>query len=186
MHSVAGRRPHVRVMLIAAHRRSAASPRRYPTGPHRPSQQEKLRDSLATSESRRSSRPGARRAIAFAPPAFGRAPERALAMPPGRRKMRKERDSCRGGRSAEHPRRVTAASPVQAVLAIQWLWSLRRLWVAATSRHSDCAAALPLRMNRSIVPVVFDLPEHRLDRDLALGVELAAAVGGRACRASAR
>ena len=38
----------------------------------------------------------------------------------------------------------------QAVLAIQWLWSLRRLWVAATNRHSDCAAALPLRMNRSI------------------------------------
>jgi hypothetical protein len=38
----------------------------------------------------------------------------------------------------------------QAVLAIQWLWSLRRLWVAVTKRHSDCAAALPLRMNRSI------------------------------------
>jgi hypothetical protein len=38
----------------------------------------------------------------------------------------------------------------QAVSAIQWLWSLRMLWVAATSRHSDCAAALPLRMNRSV------------------------------------
>lgn len=40
--------------------------------------------------------------------------------------------------------------PCQAGLAIQWLWSLRMLWVAATNRHSDCAAALPLRMNRSI------------------------------------
>jgi hypothetical protein len=42
-----------------------------------------------------------------------------------------------------------ARLPCQAVLAIQWLWSLSRLWVAVTNRHSDCAAALPLRMNRS-------------------------------------
>ena len=35
----------------------------------------------------------------------------------------------------------------QAVLAIQWLWSLSMLWVAATNRNSECTAALPLRMN---------------------------------------
>jgi hypothetical protein len=33
--------------------------------------------------------------------------------------------------------------------AIQWLWSSRRLWVAAISRHSDRTAALPLRLKRS-------------------------------------
>jgi hypothetical protein len=38
----------------------------------------------------------------------------------------------------------------QAVFAIQWLWSFSRLCVALTNRHSDCAAALPLRMNRSM------------------------------------
>ena len=38
----------------------------------------------------------------------------------------------------------------QAGVAIQWLWSLSRLWVAVTSRHSDRAADLPLRMNRSM------------------------------------
>jgi hypothetical protein len=38
----------------------------------------------------------------------------------------------------------------QAVFAIQWLWSFSRLCVAVTNRHSDCAAALPLRMNRSM------------------------------------
>src|SRR5436305_604775 len=49
------------------------------------------------------------------------------------------------------PRNRLSGAPVcvcQAMLAIQWLWSLRMLWVAATNRHSDCAAALPLRMNR--------------------------------------
>jgi hypothetical protein len=67
----------------------------------------------------------------------------------GCRRIRKERDS--GGRSAvpAGPHCVRCGSSPQAVLAIQWLWSLRRLWVAATNRHSDCAAALPLRMNRS-------------------------------------
>ena len=35
----------------------------------------------------------------------------------------------------------------QAVFAIQWLCSLSMLCVAATNRSSDCAAALPLRMN---------------------------------------
>jgi hypothetical protein len=34
--------------------------------------------------------------------------------------------------------------------AIQWLWSFRRLWVAAISRHSDRAAALPRRRKRVI------------------------------------
>jgi hypothetical protein len=34
--------------------------------------------------------------------------------------------------------------------AVQWLWSLRRLWEAVISRHSDRTAALPLRWNRSI------------------------------------
>lgn len=38
----------------------------------------------------------------------------------------------------------------QVVFAIQWWWSLRRLWVAAVSRHSDRAADLPLRMNLSM------------------------------------
>jgi len=77
----------------------------------------------------------------------GEAAERACAMPPGRRKMRKERDSCRGACSAEHALCQLPRWPPQAVLAIQWLWSLSRLWVAATSRNSECTAALPRRMN---------------------------------------
>ena len=52
-----------------------------------------------------------------------------------------------GGSAEPIGGRVTLSS--QAVSAIQWLWSLSRLWVAVTNRHSDCAAALPLRMNRS-------------------------------------
>jgi hypothetical protein len=46
---------------------------------------------------------------------------------------------------------VWALSPVpvgQAVAVIQWLWSFSRLWVAAMSRHSARAAALPLRLKR--------------------------------------
>jgi hypothetical protein len=39
----------------------------------------------------------------------------------------------------------------QAGLAIQWLWSFRRLWVAVTNRHSDYTAARPLGMSRSIL-----------------------------------
>ena len=72
--------------------------------------------------------------------------KRVIAMPPGRRKMRKERDfgGCRVFRGT--PFSVVPWSP-QAVLAIQWLWSLSMLWVAATNRNSDCTAALPLRMN---------------------------------------
>ena len=54
-------------------------------------------------------------------------------------------------RSKGRPARRSKVTPVcQAVLAIQWLWSLSRLCVAVTNRHSDCAAALPLRMNRSM------------------------------------
>ena len=39
----------------------------------------------------------------------------------------------------------------QAVLMVQWLWSLSRLCVAVTNRHSERAAERPLRMNRSIL-----------------------------------
>jgi hypothetical protein len=38
----------------------------------------------------------------------------------------------------------------QAVLMVRWLWIFSRLCVAVTNRHSDRAADLPLRMNRSI------------------------------------
>ena len=46
------------------------------------------------------------------------------------------------GRSGGRADRVMERRVVrcQAVLAIQWLWSLSRLWVAVTNRHSDCAA----------------------------------------------
>ena len=73
--------------------------------------------------------------------------EPAIAFVAGRRKMRKERDF---GLGTFPLRNVFARAPprwCQAVLAIQWLWSLRMLWVAATNRISECAAALPLRMN---------------------------------------
>ena len=50
--------------------------------------------------------------------------------------------------------------------------------MAVMSRHSDCPADLPRRMNLVDVAVVFDLAEHWLDRDLALCVELPSAVGG--------
>ena len=45
-------------------------------------------------------------------------------------------------------RRPSAVS--QAVLMVQWLWSLSRLCVAVTNRHSDQAADRPLRMKRSM------------------------------------
>ena len=63
--------------------------------------------------------------------------------------MRKEREF--GWR--RRPRATRACARwwwCQAVVATQWVWSLSRLWVAATNRHSDWAAALPLRMNLSI------------------------------------
>jgi hypothetical protein len=51
------------------------------------------------------------------------------------------------------------------------------LWVAVTSRHSDCAAALPLRMNRSMRRLYLtDRTPARCD--LPLGVELAAPLAG--------
>ena|ERR1700733_4045779 len=55
----------------------------------------------------------------------------------------------RGRWSAERDAVFVRPLPPQAVLAIQWLWSLRMLWVAATNRNSECTAALPLRINRS-------------------------------------
>jgi len=51
-------------------------------------------------------------------------------------------DLCRRGLS-------WVSHPVSAV--IQWLWSFMRLWVAATSRHSDNAAVRPLRWNLLIL-----------------------------------
>ena len=67
----------------------------------------------------------------------------------GRRNIRNERESGDPGGGSMEPR-LTCRPVCQAVLAIQWLWSLSRLCVALTNRHSDCAAALPLRMNRSM------------------------------------
>jgi hypothetical protein len=64
--------------------------------------------------------------------------------------MRKVRESRRARVSAESFTMVSGAPNLsQAGVAIQWLWSLSRSWVAVTNRHSDCAAALPRRMNRS-------------------------------------
>jgi pimeloyl-ACP methyl ester carboxylesterase len=54
------------------------------------------------------------------------------------------------GAAFPRSREITADRLAQAVFAIQWLWSFSRLCVAVTNRHSDCAAALPLRMNRSM------------------------------------
>jgi hypothetical protein len=42
---------------------------------------------------------------------------------------------------------------------IQWLWSFNRLWVAAIRRHSDGAAALPLRRNRVIARLCLICPK---------------------------
>ncbi len=42
------------------------------------------------------------------------------------------------------------AQGIEVVSARRCLWSLRRLWVAVISRHSDLAADLPLRNNRSV------------------------------------
>jgi hypothetical protein len=70
--------------------------------------------------------------------------ECALGRNAGRRRGEK---MATGGEKRGHRQTVVA---YQVVLAIQWLCSLSRLWVAVTSRHSDCAADLPLRMNRSM------------------------------------
>jgi hypothetical protein len=45
-----------------------------------------------------------------------------------------------------------------AAAAIWWLWSLRRLWVAVISRHSERAADLPRRWKRSIRRLNFVCP----------------------------
>jgi hypothetical protein len=48
---------------------------------------------------------------------------------------------------------------VQAVVAARrWLWSLRRLWVAAISRHSDRQADRPRRWKRLITRLNFSWP----------------------------
>jgi hypothetical protein len=51
-------------------------------------------------------------------------------------------------RVAEHPFQAVA-------VAIWWLWSFRRLCVAAISRHSDRTADRPRRWNRSIFRLNF-------------------------------
>ena len=61
--------------------------------------------------------------------------------------MRKQRGSGRPLRFRGTARPAVGGVSPQAVLAIQWLWSLSMLCVAATNRNSDCTAALPLRMN---------------------------------------
>jgi len=67
----------------------------------------------------------------------------------GRRRMRDSVGSWFRGTAFRHHREKGVITP-QPVLAIQWLCSFSRLWVAVVSRHSDLAAALPLRKNRSI------------------------------------
>ena len=63
-----------------------------------------------------------------------------------------------GGGETDRPDRVFPA-PFQApAVAIWWLWSFSRLWVAVISRHSDLAAALPRRWKRSIRRLNFVCP----------------------------
>ena len=60
-------------------------------------------------------------------------------------------ESCDGSSFASpRPRGGRGAGGLSGGGAIQWLWSLRRLWEAAIRRHSDRTAALPLRWKRSI------------------------------------
>jgi hypothetical protein len=67
----------------------------------------------------------------------------------------------------------------QAAWVARWcLWSLRRLWVAVISRHSERAADLPRRWNWLIRRVVLGLSEHGLDHSLAFSVKPAAKVTG--------
>lgn len=58
----------------------------------------------------------------------------------------------RPGRALRGPSQAPAA-------AIWWLWSFSRLWVAATNRHSDLAAALPRRWKRSMRRLNFVCPK---------------------------
>jgi hypothetical protein len=67
-----------------------------------------------------------------------------------------------GCRWAEHPGGWADRPPLgpfQApAAAIWWLWSFRRLWVAAANRHSERAAARPRRWNRSNLRLNFIWP----------------------------
>jgi hypothetical protein len=60
---------------------------------------------------------------------------------------RKERDLGGTAVGGESIAAGSAAGPYQAVLAVQGLWSLTRLWLAAIIRHSDRTVALPRRMS---------------------------------------
>lgn len=73
---------------------------------------------------------------------------------------------------------VTGVAVCQAVLAIRWLWILRRLWRRCHESPFRPRGG-PASSDEVIeAAVVFDLPVDRLDGDLSLGVELAAALGG--------
>jgi hypothetical protein len=63
-----------------------------------------------------------------------------------------------GGGERDGPDRAFAG-PFQApAVAIWWLWSLSRLWVAVINRHSARAADLPRRWKRSIRRLNFVCP----------------------------
>ncbi len=69
----------------------------------------------------------------------------------GRRGCRaKFEERVRGELPVTRPRaaRGTAAIDQAPAGAIEWLWSLRRLWIATWNRHSERAAALPRRWKR--------------------------------------
>ena len=82
-------------------------------------------------------------------------PALVIAWSRGRRRMRR---GGKGGRQwgemmavvGENRGRRRPSAVSQAVLMVQWLWSLSRLCVAVTNRHSDKAADRPLRMKRSM------------------------------------
>ena len=66
-------------------------------------------------------------------------------VPTGDGRGRSEAVALRGGWGG-----YTALGPFQAPLAaIRWVWSFRRLWVAAANRHSERTAARPRRWKRS-------------------------------------
>lgn len=56
-------------------------------------------------------------------------------------------------------------------MASWWRWSLRRLWVACTSRHSEFTAARPRRWKRSSRRLNF-VSANTLDDRLASAIEL--------------
>ena len=70
-------------------------------------------------------------------------------------------------------------------VASWWRCSLVSLWLISTNRlGSDCLSAAVVE--RVDLPVVFCVPEHRLDRCLSLAGEFFAEFGGGRCPASAR